>query len=1048
MIALLTFVCFVKTANVSSIALPNGWDMRIVREGSPTPGARNWTSKGVILQCINALGALEPNIQLPHSHVSDVSASFTDPSGKGSGNTGYTGLSSNFYEGEKVTISLSASKMSVGFRAFDCADGKALLYRGASDPPGAGKSAQSFSFVFQPKEGKDRCSMTVESRTTLAPLYSGWSWAASWVFTPGERTANDATSPDLGVVDVASFDYGKQALMQPGGVPDFEEAATAAAKEVKGVTADGVSLLLLRANAIVEGTVVFRLGGAGGGLYPFQDQGAQRTAGSINLPVKTRKLKSGKFVALALYRPPSYFGMPNENVDHVGEKPINFSAEFTSGTQTANPTVKTISLIRPPVVLVHGTYDNPTNCYLLHEDEDETPECMADMLRHKGYEVFVVNWEDTNGTVDPSDFQTNRLTVFRNKDGIKDAIESMRSRGYASTQADLVCHSQGGVIARVYARGYPFSVSLPPTHAHYTNPIGCKAGGTTCWYHRPDNFYLGDIHRLITVSTTHRGSHVCNLFNALRKVPDDTIRQSIDKMAVNFFVCGVDKLIAGVTTGGYLNQTPDSIELQLIGPTPIPAHAIACTAEHKQMKDLRVDPVLSLAAIGSIPGIGSYWNKLFKVYMGTPEAPKQSALDELATRAEANGHKGMKEAVEKYKALNAMIFPHHNALLSSLPISLKAFDLLRPDLGDIVDQIIAQLRFIVFEGEANDCTVSRTSSWGLLQAPFISEAKNTLHGWAPRSAFVQSKVLELLSNDGSLFDPNGFPGYTGIKSNASQFIATIPPANLPTLTPTNSEVVPTKPDSGANGAEGKKEPKSRPVQTYLSLSDTVIETPGVNLSQWKFDKSGTAVMNAPWAKVTYKVKAPKEILADGAELTFEIEATPVAGQRVSSIMTFRMDDVKREPPDRDLNVYVESGATAVTKKDKKVFKVSMLPDTKTATIWITMTDGPSFYFKYGLKRGVPGEETTSSGIQDVVGTWDWAFAKSGEPQKNGTVSLKEDGTMAWSGGNAGTWSRTGKVIRLSWGNSSTVDVLDLSVDGRTMEGVNDTGVRIRATRVN
>jgi hypothetical protein len=86
------------------------------------------------------------------------------------------------------------------------------------------------------------------------------------------------------------------------------------------------------------------------------------------------------------------------------------------------------------------------------------------------------------------------------------AIGTLRERRIAVTQADVVGHSLGALLVRLYA------------------------GDSQ--YKRPDNLGLGDIHRLVTLDTPHFGSSFANLVIALHRVQPqlttDVVRKITD----------------------------------------------------------------------------------------------------------------------------------------------------------------------------------------------------------------------------------------------------------------------------------------------------------------------------------------------------------------------------------------------------------------------------------------------------------------------------------------------------------------------------------------
>lgn len=733
----------------NSYPLPDGEWMTVRRIPARHQG-RIWSCPGPTFSASDVWGPMK---DIKNFSLSGSGIGFTDPhDSKGSGSTTISGVQLKYAEGDKVQISISASNMSLSFHADRCADGKTFYTKGVRDPWDPPRNTLSFSFTFQPQSFERQVSFYIDASPTSSKSFYNWDGYVSWVFTPGEQAQSNT---DVHVSDATKTGGDVSFLAAGGDISGFDRLFNQA-PPVSGVAADGVSMLVVTASGSKAGNATFTVGGAGGALYPLKS-GASifKSNGSSSVTTPLRQTSSG-YGAAVLYRPPSYFGR--------GQNPKK--VVYTVSTDDGGQKSATIDLVRPPVVLVHGTYDNPSFCYEEHDPEDDAPTNLAPLLRGLGYDVSCVDWHETNGDKDPSDFQTNKLTVWQNKDGIKDALAKMRDRNIAVTQVDMVCHSQGGVIARTYIRGYPFSVSMPPTAKHYTDPDHCEQNGQPCWYHRADNFYQGDIHRLITISTTHRGSHVCNLFDALQGYPNDSIVQLLNKLATSIFLTGVDTAVTGITTGGFLNQIPDSLELQLIGPSPVPAHAIACVATDEDMKDVRINN-----RAGVTQGMGDYYGKLFLIWSGVPNDAKDYAFKKLIQKAEGRGVANAQSLLDEYNSTLATL---EKAMIETGAINRRDY-LLNPVTKADLDANIYSIRKLVFEGDRNDCTVAMHSSWGLLKPPYITACEHVLHGWAPRYKNVQNKVVQLLVDDGSQFDPNGFPGYSGIQSRAATFATTIRP---------------------------------------------------------------------------------------------------------------------------------------------------------------------------------------------------------------------------------------------------------------------------------
>jgi hypothetical protein len=732
MLAIFLLTSYVLTTTTT---LPNGVIMTITSSGKPSQNARVWSCAEPFLSSTNK-----------SLSSSESGATFTDPAGKLSGTASWSGIKRSFYEGEKVTVTFRASNMIASFSADSCANGESSFRRGVRHPWDPDRSSQTFEFVFQPVAGRKRVGMNIMSSPGVAGAYSGFNTQVGWVFTPGALTTTPPQKSILSAVDAQLVVAGH--FMRGSDASEIYDIETYI-KDVpsaKGIAADGASLLLLRAPSDSAGTATFTVTGAGGALYPLVGQVPLKSAGVQSLTVTTRPAASGRHFALALYRPPSYFGGGNTS------KPIRFKVKFGAGTAAE----LNLNLVPPPVVLVHGTYDNPQFCYRDHTDEDDTQVNMAPMLEKLGYDVRCTDWEETNGNKDPSEFQHNRVTVWENTGGIREALEATRRKGIVVTQADVICHSQGGAITRTYARGFPFSVSMPPSHSHYTDPAKCRSGDVLCWYHRSENYYLGDIHRLITISTTHRGSHVLNVFKGLATYPDNSAAEKLRKVMVDIFLVAIDKIVSGITTGGVLNQIPESLELQLIGPTPVPSHAIACVASNEDMRNQRPDSMGEALKFSEL-GMGNYWNKFYKVWLGTTNEARDFLFVQLCKLAGENGMPGPDGELTRYRELASKVTMNED------PKNVR------------MDALIFQMRKIVFQGLENDCTVGIKSSFGGLEGPYRTRVPEVLHGWAPRYRAIQLRVLRLLTGDGNDFDYDGFPGYSGIKSKASTFATVIPP---------------------------------------------------------------------------------------------------------------------------------------------------------------------------------------------------------------------------------------------------------------------------------
>ncbi len=615
--------------------------------------------------------------------------------------------------------------------------------------------------------------------TSVRAIMPGAHWAkAHWAY----RTllvlgfiAVGCLGPSVAMAEVGetlrlnAFD-GNPAFLFGNDLPlDAEETAACMADlSVKGamrqgVAADGVSLVLLEAAAPQAGEWTFRLApGAAGKLVRADrlDQAARE--------IKTVRDSRGQHRAFAVYVPPGEFPEDDTPVDRASPK--NMAA---GGARADNPTgddpppidVQTIGiegifhprangdspqtvryelkLVRPPVVLIHGLYHNPRLAWQTPPPKEIGTSTMQQALESRGFRVFMVDYERTNGRpgTAPSRLRDNQKVVWENPGGIREALQTLRSEGIATTQVDVVGHSMGGLLTRAYIRGFP----LPPDNQALS--VDGSSGRAMpkhqpekSWYLRADNFHCGDIRRLITLCTPHSGSDLVRLFvcygEVCRKLNPEEVQQAtyLFKMIESVF---------SFSSGAILDQEPESAALRELGSSNVPAHAIACTATADDFVHFRaIYRWTFLAMYCFVPT--HVWEATFSHdKMGQPEMAKK--LVDFLSR--------------------------HDRLKSGVMMGLLAAYAGRepPSLNDaqlaaLQDDAVKLLCEGIFQGSPHDGAVSVRSALGGLPRHATTTLDGILHSWAARYPQVQNRVVELLEGPASNFHADGFPDTAPIAS--------------------------------------------------------------------------------------------------------------------------------------------------------------------------------------------------------------------------------------------------------------------------------------------
>ena len=628
-----------------------------------------------------------------------------------------------------------------------------------------------------------------------------------------------------------------------------------------GAVADGESRLLLKKQVSGPAEVAWRVTGEAGLQHgtceplfdgrtvnnPILYGQAQDSRGRIHFP--DPHYDAGHY-AFALYTPPEDFGAdPGEwhtanrglrlgtrRVTVEIEATLERPADWEGGDKELRSTEKEVLwLVRPPVVLVHGTYDNGRECWewgktIVKDSLDVNDEAglevkdkhywrappqyqtknLAEQLRDRGFVVYVVNYEHSNGQqayaaevlvpvlerASTSHFRDNAKVVWygwrqgepRPGKGIKAALQEFRNNGIAATQADVVGHSMGGVLARVYARGAPLDAPLPVPNDRWYEP----PDNNDSWHERPDNFYRGDINRLITIGTTHMGSQMSGFLqqysyygeatppDGVEKTPNPIPAATLRSANILSWARGSGSVIwcLGNTfsgqfpRGAFTDQIPGSEALMAIGATPVPAHAIACVAKPADLELFK-----GIEGLPLLPEKGLYRHKMELLWNFTEDWFLSEILLRLGQGKDAADVEKITGEIRRlWNQLQSVATEFDLVGQRGIPLSERLRRLSevseRRNVRELADELSrltekGKLRVMaaVFGNDYSDFTVSLSSQLGGLKKPYttiIPEKYQTatngvLHSYEPRHKDVQKRVIELLEGGMEPFREQGFP---------------------------------------------------------------------------------------------------------------------------------------------------------------------------------------------------------------------------------------------------------------------------------------------------
>jgi pimeloyl-ACP methyl ester carboxylesterase len=245
-----------------------------------------------------------------------------------------------------------------------------------------------------------------------------------------------------------------------------------------GTTADGISKLLIKFvyNSPLKFSIEDKTPNdiSDGTIEPLITSSNADELSSSTI-VDAKNTTNGTMVVTAVYTPPDFINESNFSYKTIK---VLISDPKSSSTHVSFSPVS-IRLYHPPVVLVHGLWENPTFWYRLSN--------FSQTLTKSKLNVFLADYGIYNATTfdplaKPKNYGIDSLKNITSK-----AIEDYHKNGTAASQVDMVGHSMGGLIIRGF------------TQQHYSKNM--------------TNYMKGYIHRLITIGTPHFGAPLAKLLD-------------------------------------------------------------------------------------------------------------------------------------------------------------------------------------------------------------------------------------------------------------------------------------------------------------------------------------------------------------------------------------------------------------------------------------------------------------------------------------------------------------------------------------------------------
>lgn len=267
-------------------------------------------------------------------------------------------------------------------------------------------------------------------------------------------------------------------------------------RAVQGVDADGATELVLRipAASVGEQFTLTVLNDSGQQSQSSAEDGGLGAIGSTGfgasqLTVTAVRTRIGP-IAFAIYGSPVDFPRPEGQDVSASQRAVSIQS---AALDTGMTSTTSLSIVRPPVVLVHGLWGSAQSWsnFTPFTTDPRFFIGKADYSRViggqiKSYTPSYPSWATSSLATSPASslgFAYNAPAVLKQINGFITQFKSGKNPAnvaVAAIQADIIAHSMGGDITR----------TLPSLTTFYS----------------PGTFTLGTVHKLITIATPHWGS--------------------------------------------------------------------------------------------------------------------------------------------------------------------------------------------------------------------------------------------------------------------------------------------------------------------------------------------------------------------------------------------------------------------------------------------------------------------------------------------------------------------------------------------------------------